>query len=730
VVSQNERTTTALTQGQGLGQGQTTTTSTVTQKTSKANDMVFRKSNLLNYNSNQSELKSSTVNAGRKSMMQMNPKAKLVSVTEGQAQLIGVSEGQGVVVGFNKKESYVTDIRTREGETKVVQERELERTVRRSVMHKTEATEQEVIHEKVEKIVEIVKNVPVPVEKYVDVEVEIIVDIPIERIIEKEKIIEKVIEVPEERIIEVPIEQIVEKPMKKVYEIDVEVPKYVEVVKEKKVRQVVKNPVEKVNYSYRTIDVDEAELFRYRNQQNTEILQTNVNIQNVDKVVEVPKERVNVIEEEVPVYVDKYINVETFRKSKRRVDVPITVEVEKQKVVDVPVPYEVIKKVDREVIEEYEVVKNVIEEVPVEKIEYKEVEYETEKMVEVPVYVDNIIEVEKEKIVEVPVEEEYIVEVPVENIVENEIEIVRIVEVPVEKVVQKDINTLTLNENRVTIDIEQSNIVDRNVTIENKNLNIVTIPVEKEILKESYVETTVEVPRERIEHLDVELFEEEVEVFENENVVEVPTNVDVEVERNVEEIVVNTREVNKDKVVDVDVTEVHEVPVENRVYADNLKTINTKKSVVNTENKMSSQEHEQEDTQVTGEIQERSQRLNIWREEGVELRRILNQKKELYESYKRELTSHSQKEMLRIMRMYEEKLVEYKNANELRNRTFRKSTRRSTKSHTQVKETSVTINPKIAQLKRRLTSAIQQNNRLCEMISNKSEGLRKSLRRD
>ncbi len=39
-----------------------------------------------------------------------------------------------------------------------------------------------------EKVIEIIKEVPVPIKKYVDVHYDVIVDVPIERTIEREKI--------------------------------------------------------------------------------------------------------------------------------------------------------------------------------------------------------------------------------------------------------------------------------------------------------------------------------------------------------------------------------------------------------------------------------------------------------------------------------------------------------------------------------------------------------------
>ena len=668
------------------------------------------------------------ISTGRKSMADYS-RARVVSVIEGKGHLVEVNEGEGRVIDMIKKEGYITDIKTFEGETRIVEERELERSVRKSVVHMRKPEEQQVIVEKREKIIEIIKHVPVPVEKYVDVEVEIIVDIPIERTIEIEKIIEKIIEVPEERITEIPIEKIIEVPRKKVYQVDVEVPRTVEVIVEKVVKQVIRNPVEKINYTYRTIECSESDLHKYQHQHHVEIMDTQVNLENVDRIIEVPKEHINIIEQEVPRYVDVVVPVETFRRSKRVVEVPVTVEVEKEHVVEIAVPVEVIKRVDREVIEEYEVVKNVIEKVAIEKIVERPVEYETIVEKDVPVYVDNIIEVEKTRYVDREVEEEYIVEVPVENIVENIIEIVKIVERPVEKIINKDIHSLVLQENQVEVEIEHSNLIDKHVYIENKTLNILTMPREKEIIKESRVETIVEVPRTNIEEIEVELVEQHANIITNENVLEIQKHVDVEVERLVDELVISRVEHTKDKYIDVDVHEIREVAVENRVFNDTIKSVDMRKSVVNTESKMSSKEEEREDTQITSEINERRDRLQIWTTERNQLNSKLSQLKAEYQSFKVQLTSHSQREMLELMVQYEKKMVEYRNLNTKRNQLFRKSIRRSNRRSNHVKETKIHCHPRVAQLKRRLTAVIHENNELCNSITYKAEDLRKSLRR-
>ena len=299
---------------------------------------------------------------------------------------------------------------------------------------------------------------------------------------------------------------------------------------------------------------------------------------------------------------------------------------------------------------------------------------------------------------------------------------------PVEKTVTKDINTLNLRENRIEIEVENTNAIDRTLVLRNKTVNIQTIPRERQIIKESLVETTVEVPRMMTEQIDVELTEQSANIITNENVVEKRKDVDVVVDREVDELNIETVEYVKDKVIDVDVHEIHEVAVQNMVYNDIVKTVDRKTHVVNDESKMSMMTQETEDPNVTAEIDERSQRIEIWKSEGYKLREKLQSLKSEYLQWKSKLTCRSQQEMLDLIRQYEFKMSEYKKWNQKRNMLMRKSVRRSKRSER--KETRININPKIDQLKRRLKMVVAENNRLCESITSKADGLRKSLRRD
>jgi hypothetical protein len=208
----------------------------------------------------------------------------------------------------------------------------------------------------------------------------------------------------------------------------------------------------------------------------------------VEKVIEVVKiEQVEVIREvfiekptfirevvEVPVYSERIVEIEKI------IEVPVEIVKLVEKVVEIPV--EVIKHVEVEVIKEViiekpKIVKEIVE-VPV----IKETILEVEKVVEVPVEVPKYIEIEK--IVEKPVPKYIEIEKIVEKPVPNYIEVEKIVEKPVEKVVY--IETEKPYEKIKILEVEK----------------IVEVPVEIFVYRDR------EVPVEVIKHVQVEKFVE------------------------------------------------------------------------------------------------------------------------------------------------------------------------------------------------------------------------------
>lgn len=209
---------------------------------------------------------------------------------------------------------------------------------------------EKVVEKIVEKEVEVIKEVEVPVEKEVIVEkeVEVIkevekeVEIPVEILVEKvvEKVVYRDVPVYKEVEVEVPVEIIKEIPIEKEIEIikEIEVPvekeviieKPVEVIVEKEVEVIKEVPVEVIREVEKIVEKPvevEKEVIKY-----------------VDKVVEVP------VEKEIVKYIEKVIEIPVETIIEKIVEVPSKREVEVivEKEVEVPVEKEVIRYVEKE----------------------------------------------------------------------------------------------------------------------------------------------------------------------------------------------------------------------------------------------------------------------------------------------------------------------------------------------------------------------------------------------
>ena len=174
----------------------------------------------------------------------------------------------------------------------------------------------------------------------------------------------------------------------------------------KKEEEEIKPVIEEI-FEENEIEIPESYLTHHTPQVEPEVIET---IVEVEKIVEVPVDRI--------------------------VEVPVEVIKEVERIVEVPVDrlVEIVREVPVDRIVE------VIREVPVEVIK------EVEKIVEVPVEVEKIIHVPVEVIKEV----EKIVEVPVDRIVEVIKEVEKIVEVPVQIEEQKK-NSVDSSEENVRV---------------------------------------------------------------------------------------------------------------------------------------------------------------------------------------------------------------------------------------------------------------------------------------
>lgn len=148
---------------------------------------------------------------------------------------------------------------------------------------------------------------------------------------------------------------------------------------------------------------------------------------------------------EVPVYLEKTVEVEVEKRVAKYVEVPNEILIEEVQIQEVIIPIEKVveKKIRRS--------RKVPRDVEVEKIVEKPVE----------VYIDKIINVEK--IIEKPVYVEKIVQKKVEKVIEKKVEvpIEKFVEVRIEKVIEKPFEVVTFVDKPIYID----HIVDDDIEI-------------------------------------------------------------------------------------------------------------------------------------------------------------------------------------------------------------------------------------------------------------------------
>lgn len=358
-----------------------------------------------------------------------------------------------------------------------------------------------------------------PIANVIEKEVyyDVYVETPIEKVIEKEVIreihvekhYEKIIEIPYETYVEVPIEKHIEQEV--YYEEIVEVP--VEVYEEQIIETVVENPI----YHDRTENIDSRDINRYHGQN---ILPTQYNESIEEVVVERPVYYDNIIEKIVntPIEVIKERPFEVINQvhTHRQIERPVYRDNVIEKIVEIPVERVVERTFDR-IVDQPVYIENIRENrYPVERIIERVVEQNVENYVERPVYIDNIIEKYIDNVIEVPVQ--HVIDVPVyvdkiidnpiykesirksfiENYKENRYPVEQIVEVPVENLVIETIerpydvvhNVPREHINHIQVDriVEQEvyvdNIIERQIEVE----QITEVEVENEIVRPVYIE--------------------------------------------------------------------------------------------------------------------------------------------------------------------------------------------------------------------------------------------------
>jgi hypothetical protein len=641
---------------------------------------------------------------------------RIVEVREGEKRIVDIREGLHVT-----KSETVTH-----GETRVVREVEGERKtqrVSRRAYAEQDNTEIEVI--KQNKIIEIIKERPVRVEKYVDVKYDVIVDIPIERTIERERIVDIVIEKPIEKIVEIPIEQIIEIPYEKVIEQPVEIQKFVETPYERVIEKHYDVVRENIVWTDRIIDIDERDVRKYPSAQ---VLPTQVDYKSKDKIIENPRYVDNIIEKEVRVPVEKYIEVprEVIRERKVQqfIDRPVPVDRIINRDVEVPVENIVYQNIDF-LVERPVYIDNIIEKpVPIEKIIEKEIEIEVEHIVERPVYIDNIIEKQVEHIIQIPVPQEEIIEIPIEQIIENPITIERIVERPVEKIVRKSVNVIRTVQKPVEYIVEK--VIEKKI---NKEIEVVVnryfeVPVDKIVEKKVYIERTVERPIiiEKVIEIPVEKIIENVVIIEK--IVEKPVYIETIVEKEVEIIVEREVQVPVEKIVEVEVEIVTEKPIYREIVHEEQIFIETEVDEVTTQTQANEQVTEHDDVELAREIEIRKHELESQKQENTSLRGQYDALQKEFVTLRSKVSSADEQENLRFRARLEELQARMNIQNEQRTRLIRKS---HTRNH--VTETQLQRDPRFEELKGRLRKLINENQALVSQISNKGEFIRKSLRR-
>lgn len=397
------------------------------------------------------------------------------------------------------------------------------------------------------KVIEVLKQKPVPVSRIVNVPTNKIVDVPIERLIEKEMITEVVLDKPYETVIQTEVPQIYDVFTEKLVKVPVEKITYVDKPFETVVQKPYEVIKERVSVRNKYVDVEEKDVGLFP---NAEVLPTKVTVLEENHFKEKPVFIPNNIEREVRVEKQKLIEIPVEHIKERRVQniIPMPRPVEKlvETRVDVPVEKPVYreKHITKEVPYFRE---NIIEKpVPVEKIVVKEVEVPVEHRVEKPRIIENIIRKEVEKIVEVPRQIEEVVEIPVTKFSNSKIEVERLRPMGVERVIRRSMPTVT----RKSVPIEQ--LVDKvtfqpkTVDITNKLTTVKPRRIESVHNTVSHAQRVMEVPRlmERQVEARVETTMERPEI--REVVIEKPIVVEREIEKVIEQVKIKEVVVEKE----------------------------------------------------------------------------------------------------------------------------------------------------------------------------------------
>lgn len=638
-------------------------------------------------------------------------------VSQGAPRIVGVHEGQPVVVDVREGQSRIIEERMHEGASRVVGERQ-GYAERRSVAAREmrrEAPRVETVRS--EKVIEVLKERPYPVERFVDVMYDVVVDVPIERTIERDRIIETVIEKPIEKTIEIPIEQVYEVPVERVIERPVEIKRTLEVPYERIVQVPYEVTRDNITYHEHVIDLDEREVGRY---QNAYVMPTSVQYQYVDKIREVPVYHENMIEQtqyierpriiEVPVERVVHVPRQTI------IERPFPVEREIVHELTVPVYNEIIQPIDY-IIEQPIYIENIIERpVAVERLKEIEVEVPIEHIIERPVFIENIIQKPVEVTVAVPVAQEQVVEVPREQLHVTEMPVVQFREIPVERVVKKSVPRIRQVQVPVDIETPVTTFKDREVEIEHKVQRMVAVPVEVVVERPVTIERIVEKPR----FVDKEIKVEKEVVTENvktvEKIVEKPVPFDVVLEKQVEVIVEKEVQVPVEKRIEVPLTVKVERPVFREVVTEEPRYYE-KNDVEFNEVFEELEIPEVEDEGIKEEIKERRADLMNEQSKNEKLRAELNSLQREYHSI-REFPQAEVHENARLKGEFSAAATRLRSMEKQREDLVRRS-----QSRKRVTETQLRKDPRYTSLRSQLKTLVAENNMIVEKIAERGRSV-------
>jgi len=647
---------------------------------------------------------------------------RVVSERIGESRIVSERVGEKRVIASHNLDSRIVEERTVQGASKVVSEVEGKRT-RVSERREVHVTEQEVEIVKRDKVFEIVTERPVRVERIVDVNVDVMVDVPIERTIERERITNIVREIPIEKIVEIPIEQIYEVPVEKIIEQPVEIQRFVEVPVERVVQKPYDVIRENVTYQDRFVDIDERDLGKYP---QFDRIQTQVNYQDQEKVIENRVMVENLVEKIVPVERQKIIEVPREKLVENRhqvfVDRPRTVEKRIPRDVEVqierPVYKDVPVRVERPVYRE-----NLIEvPVPVERVVEREVQVPVDRVREKKVLIERVIENPVEHIVEIPVPYEQVVEEVIEEIVEAPFEIQRAQIRPQEKIIRR--SAVSVKQVQVPVEYAIDKLVSKPVTntIEKKVNKYSEKRYETPFERPVYIERVVEVPKivERIIEVPVEVIREQIRFVEK--IIERPVYIDTVIDKFVEVIVEKIVEVPVEKIVEVEVEIITEVPqieevdVLEDVMVEGLTETYTEEPVVESNVDF-------EDELLTEQIKLRQLEMDSLVRKNRDLLAELGQTQREIDRMSALLSTDDEREHFSLLSKFAELNSRYRMEVE-HGHAVRQQRSRAVKAV----ESVVQRNPHVEELKRRLEALVAHNQELCQRVQTLSDNHLKRVR--